>query len=218
MSGASSVVTSDGTPPRAVLLDFGGVVHDMRWDVARALEIRHGLPSGSIFTTLYRCDEWTAVERGHGDRDDWLAGAHRRLEALAGHALPPLHEEWRAAQRPIAATLELVRRLRPAYRVSILSNADRTLRARLGERLGILDLFDDVVCSAEVGCAKPEPRIYALACARLGLPPAACVFVDDHEPNVKAADAAGLRGVLYRVDSDDDLGALLAAAGVAVPA
>lgn len=206
-----------GPPVRAVVLDFGGVIQDMRWDVARALEAAHGLPRESLHATLYRSPAWAAVERGRGDRQDWLDGAHRALEALAGRTLPPLHETWRAAHAPIAENVALVRRLRKAYRVSILSNADLTLRERLASRLRILDLFDDVVCSAEVGCAKPEPEIYALACARLGLPPSACVFVDDHEPNVRAAEDAGLRGVHYRVDGGDDLGARLAAVGVAAP-
>jgi putative hydrolase of the HAD superfamily len=95
-----------------------------------------------------------------------------------------------------------------------VSNADITLRARLSDGLGIVDLFDDVVCSAEVGWAKPEAEIYALACRRLDVPPTTCVFVDDHAPNVEAAEAAGMRGVLYRVDRGDDLGVLLAAVGV----
>jgi len=207
-------VRADAARPAAIVLDFGGVVHDMRWDVARALEREHGLPAQSLFTTLYRCPAWSDVERGRGDREAWLAGAHRALEALAGRPLPPLHEQWRETQRLIPTTVSLVRRLRGAYRISILSNADLTLRTRLIERLKIIDLFDDVVCSAEVGWAKPEPEIYALACARLGLPPSACVFVDDHEPNVRAAEVAGLRAVVYRVDRGDDLEALLAQAGV----
>lgn len=216
MSGPASC--ADATRPVAVVLDFGGVVHDMRWDVARDLEREHQLPANSLFTTLYRCEAWSDVARGRGDRETWLTGAHRALETLAGRPLPPLHERWREAQGLIPATVGLVRRLKAAYRVSILSNADLTLRTRLTDRLKIIDLFDDVVCSAEVGCAKPEPAIYALACARLRLPPAACVFVDDHEPNVRAADAAGLRGVLYRVDRGDDLADLLAQAGVTPPA
>lgn len=203
--------------PRAVILDFGGVIWNMRWDVGRDLEAAYDLPRDSVATTLYGTDEWRRVERGRGDREAWLAGAHRALEQLAGRPLPPLHERWRAAQTPIAENLALVRALRPAYRASILSNSDATLRARLQDRLGIIDLFDDVVCSAEVGCAKPEPEIYALACGRLGLPPAACVFVDDHEPNVRAAEGAGLRGIVHRVDHGDDLGAQLAAVGVRLP-
>jgi len=40
----------------AIVLDFGGVVLDMRWDVARQLSRAHGLPPASIFETLYRTD------------------------------------------------------------------------------------------------------------------------------------------------------------------
>jgi putative hydrolase of the HAD superfamily len=133
---------------------------------------------------------------------------------LAGRALPPLHAQWRGQQAPIAEDIELVRALRAGWRLAIVSNADPTLRARLSDGLGIVDLFDDIVCSAEVGCAKPEAEIYALASRRLGVPPAACVFVDDHEPNVRAAEAAGMRGVRYRIDRGDDLRSLLAAVGV----
>ncbi|MBI1963264.1 MAG: haloacid dehalogenase, partial [Candidatus Rokubacteria bacterium] len=46
---------------------------------------------------------------------------------------------------------------------------------------------------------------------------AACVFVDDNEPNVSAAGALGLTAVHYRVDRGDDLAAQLAAAGVRAP-
>lgn len=203
--------------PAAVLLDFGGVLWDMRWDVARALEAEHGLPPGALFDTLYRSEAWREVERGRGDREAWLAAAHEALERRAGRRLPPLHARWRAEQGPIAANVALVRRLRPPFRLAVLSNADLTLRERLADGLGLAGAFDDVVCSAEVGCAKPEPEIYRLACARLGLPPEACVFVDDHEPNVRAAESLGLRAVLHRVDRGDRLAEQLAALGVAPP-
>ena len=41
--------------------------------------------------------------------------------------------------------------------------------------------------------------------------------MDDHEPNVQAAAAAGLRALLYRVDRGDDLARRLAEAGVRAP-
>ena len=154
----------------------------MRWDVARELDRVHDLPRSSVFETLYRTEAWHAVERGTGDLEAWREEAHRALEARAGRPLPRLHEEWRRAQTAIAPNLELVRALRPGYKLSILSNADRSLRGRLEHELGIHHLFDDIVCSAEVGMAKPERAVFDLACERLGLPAAACVFVDDHEP------------------------------------
>lgn len=203
------------TSLRAVVLDFGGVLWDMRWDVARELDRAHGLPRSSIFDTLYRSETWRAVERGTGDPAAWREEAHRALEERAGRPLPRLHEEWRKAQVTIEPNVGLARALRPDYKVSILSNADISLRQRLEEDIGIHHLFDDIVCSAEVGIAKPEPAVFQLACARLGLPPAQCVFVDDYEPNVKAAQDVGMQGVLFRVDRGDDLRALLGALGVA---
>jgi putative hydrolase of the HAD superfamily len=114
-----------------------------------------------------------------------------------------------AARHLIRANVHLARRLRPAYRTAILSNADQSLRGRLQE-LGIHGLFDTVVSSAEEGMAKPEAEIYRRAAARLGLPPESCVFVDDYEVNVQAAQALGMRGIVYRVDRGQDLATLLA--------
>jgi len=186
----------------------------MRWDVARDLERTHDLPRSSVFETLYRSPAWHRVERGAGDADEWRQGAHRELEARAGRALPALHDEWRRAQGVIAANVELVRALRPGFKVSILSNADGTLRHRLEAELGIRHLFDDVVCSAEVGMAKPEAAVFRLAASRLGLEPAARVFVDDAEENVTAARAVGMTALLFRAHRGDDLRGALRGIGV----
>jgi len=187
----------------------------MRWDVARELDRAHGLPRLSVFETLYRNPTWEGIERGRGDRQAWLAGAHRTLEERAGRPLPPLHEEWRSAQRPIEPNLGLVRDLNGTYRLSILSNADLTLRGRLEHEMKIHHLFDDIVCSAEVGMAKPEAGIYTLAAERLRLPPGECVFVDDLDTNVEAARQVGMQAVLFRTDKGDDLRRQLAEVGVA---
>jgi putative hydrolase of the HAD superfamily len=188
----------------------------MRWDVARELDQAHGLPRSSVFETLYRTPAWRDLERGVGDAVAWAEAAHRELEARAGRPLPRLHDEWRAAQRVIATNVELARRLRPAYRVSVLSNADRSLRWRLEHEHGLLDLFDDVVVSAEVGLAKPDPDIFHMAARRLGLAPEQCAFVDDWDVNVKAAREVGMSAVLFRVDRGDDLAAQLASLGVQI--
>jgi putative hydrolase of the HAD superfamily len=185
----------------------------MRWDVARDLSERHGLPRSSIFETLYRTDTWGDIERGIGDPAAWRARAHAELETRAGRALPALHDEWRRSQGPIGSNLDLVGRLRPPYKVSVLSNADGSLRARLEEQR-IHHLFDDIVCSAEVGMAKPEPEIFRLAAGRLGVDPAECVFVDDWDQNIAAAQAVGMTAIRYQKDKGDDLAALLAGAGV----
>ncbi|WP_242613954.1 HAD family hydrolase [Actinomadura roseirufa] len=57
--------------------------------------------------------------------------------------------------------------------------------------------FDAVVISAEVGMRKPDERIFRHAVALLGLAPAECVFIDDIEHNVRAAEDLGLHAILH---------------------
>lgn len=202
-----------GLALRGVIFDFGGVLIDMRWDVSEGLERVHGLPRHALIETLYRTATWRGIERGQGDLRAWRTEAHRLLEEQAGRSLPQLHRAWEAARQLIRVNIGLARRLRPAYRTAILSNADMSLRGRLRE-LGVHDLFDTVLSSAEEGLAKPEPEIYRRAAARIGLAPEACVFVDDAEANVRAAETIGMRGIVYRVDRGHDLEAQLAELGV----
>ena len=59
------------------------------------------------------------------------------------------------------------------------------------------DMFDAVVISSEVGMRKPEPRIFLHAAQLLGLAPQECIFIDDIEANITAAEEIGFTGVLH---------------------
>ena len=58
-------------------------------------------------------------------------------------------------------------------------------------------MFDVVVISGEVGMRKPEERIFRHAAGLLGLDPAECVFIDDIDVNVAAAEAIGMTAILH---------------------
>jgi epoxide hydrolase-like predicted phosphatase len=60
------------------------------------------------------------------------------------------------------------------------------------------EMFDAVVISGEVGMRKPEPEIFDLVLRRIGLPAGECVFIDDMEHNIVAAERAGLAGIVHR--------------------
>jgi putative hydrolase of the HAD superfamily len=55
-----------------------------------------------------------------------------------------------------------------------------------------------VVDSAFVGCRKPDREIYEIVLERLGVPAAACLFVDDVEVNCEAARELGMTAVHFR--------------------
>ncbi|MCF3123895.1 HAD-IA family hydrolase, partial [Streptomyces arenae] len=87
---------------------------------------------------------------------------------------------------------------------AVVSNTWPDLRRRMTEG-GLLDVADHVVLSCEVGCAKPDPRIYEIALRRTGTEPDRTLFVDDVVENVEAARALGMVGHVHR-DTVDTLG------------
>ena len=82
------------------------------------------------------------------------------------------------------------------YRVALATATPVERASRYLEQVGLLRYFD-VICSArEVAHGKPAPDIYLLAAARLGLPPAECLALEDSQNGVRSAHAAGCRTVL----------------------
>ena len=91
------------------------------------------------------------------------------------------------------ASLELLARLSEAgVPLALLSNAPFSF-ARFAERQDWMRHFRVRVFSGDVGVAKPDPEIFDLLVARLGVPAGDCVFFDDRQSNVDGARAAGLR-------------------------
>ena len=94
--------------------------------------------------------------------------------------------------------VEYLRSLRAEYRTALLSNAWDDLREMIETRWKIANAFDEIIISAEVGVAKPDPRIYQIAIERLGVAPIESVFVDDFIENVEAARSEGLYGIHFK--------------------
>lgn len=102
-------------------------------------------------------------------------------------------ERW----RPYPDVVSTVTALRSkGVATGIVSNWDTRLSS-LVRGLGLSHLFDVVVSSAEVGLRKPDPRIFLLACERLGVRPDQAAHVGDHHyADVLGAQAVGMTPVL----------------------
>ncbi len=103
--------------------------------------------------------------------------------------------------------------LRPRYKTALLSNSFVGAREREQAARGFEDMADLIIYSHEVGLAKPDPRIYALTCERLGIRPAEMIFLDDSPGHIAAARAFGIHGVVFHDNAQaiGEIEALLAA-------
>ena len=96
----------------------------------------------------------------------------------------------RAAGRPESA------RIPP-----VLSNISRYFAAHCAA-LPILQPFDGLELSGPIGLVKPSAEIFAHLCARFGLRPGECLFIDDTARNVDGAKSAGIDAILFPGDAD----------------
>lgn len=137
-----------------------------------------------------------ALERGEMEVPDFERRLADALTARTGtpHTADGLLERMFANFENAHDMSGLVLRARRAgIRTALLSNSWGNTYPRDGWD----EMFDVVVISGEVGMRKPDPEIYLLTVERLGLPPEACVFVDDLPGNVDAAVSLGFAGVRH---------------------
>lgn len=179
---------------RAVIFDLGGVVLGSPLHAIAAYEREAGIPAGFINRVVVATGAggaWSRLERGELTLDAFFPAFERDC-AAAGQTIDarPLMLGVAAVIEPRPAMLEAIRRIRAhGLQAAALTNnwlhedADsEVLRAH----------FDVFVESAVEGLRKPDPRIFDLACTRLGVTPAEAVFLDDIGTNLKAARSLGM--------------------------
>lgn len=187
---------------RAVLWDFGGVILSSPFEAFNGYETNRGLPLDIIRTVNSvnpDSNAWALLERndiGPAEFDTLFAN---ESEAL-GHRIPGadvlalLSGEVRPA---MVKALDDV--IASGFRTACLTNnvvvhaPDPTPRQK--EVAAIMSKFEHVVESSKVGCRKPEPRFYEIACELLNVTPNECVFLDDLGINLKPAAAMGMRTI-----------------------
>ena len=85
--------------------------------------------------------------------------------------------------------------------MAVASGGVRKWVERTLELIGVRELFDAVVVSADVSRGKPYPDIFLRAAELLGVPPARCLVFEDGQPGVVAAERAGMQSVLVKRES-----------------
>jgi putative hydrolase of the HAD superfamily len=183
------------SPPRALLLDLGNVLvfHDNGL-LFRGLGARAGLPPAEAERRLSGTS-WTAANRGllgaEGIRRDVCGALGVELPAEEFDAL------WSSHFTLHEAVLPRVEGLVGRVKLVLVSNTNVLHAAFLRPKLPVLERFDSLVLSCEVGLVKPEPAIYQEALARVGCAPREAAFFDDLPEFVQAANALGIRGHLF---------------------
>jgi putative hydrolase of the HAD superfamily len=111
---------------------------------------------------------------------------------------------------PRPDALETLARIRNnGYKIGLLSNCSIEIPIVWPET-AFADLVDSAIFSSREGLKKPDPRLYRVACERLGMKPEDCLYIADGENyELAAAAKVGLHTLLLRNSSRDNGSELL---------
>lgn len=198
----------------AFIFDFGNVIcsFDPRYFLLRAQQYS-SLPPESLLASLPQAHGIMRVyETGLMTSDEFYSRicSTCRLSVSRDDFI----KAYTRIFAPIPSTYALIRELRPHYKLGLLSNTNEWHFEYGIRSTEVFPLFDTVTLSYEVKAMKPAREIYLDAINKLGVAPAACVYIDDLEENVAAAKELGMLALLFR--TGDELRAALVRMGVQI--
>ncbi len=183
---ATSPKKTSHTGIRFVYFDIDGVlVSDWHQTFAEAAEAT-GLATDVIENAYWRHND--AACRGGMSPEQFNAAMAKDLNLKSFDWLK-YYLRSAKVQKPAQ---ELMHWAAEHYEVGLLHNHMAGVYTALLER-GLIPKLDyqTVIDSSEVGCVKPEAKIYEIATKKAGVKPAEILLIDDVRPNLTAADHAG---------------------------
>jgi epoxide hydrolase-like predicted phosphatase len=182
---------------RAVFFDLGGVIVRTEFQAPRQrLAERLGMEYDDLVKIVFDSDSGYKATMGEISSDEHWASVIQRLKRPASELLA-IRDEFFAGDIVDRTLLDYLRALRGKYKTGLISNAWGDLRDYIVKEK-FDDAFDKMIISAEVGAAKPEPKIFQIALEQLGVRPKEAVFVDDFLINIEGCEKVGLKGIHFK--------------------
>lgn len=182
---------------QAVFFDLGGVIVRTEYQAPRQqLAERLGMEYDDLDRIVFGSETGRQASTGAiTSQEHWKAVMKRLKRPL--EEMASIREEFFAGDIIDRDLLNFLRALRGTHKTGLISNAWSDLRDYL-VREKMIDAFDHIIISAEVGVAKPEPGIFRIALEQAGVSPNEAVFVDDFYVNIEGCEKVGIKGIHFK--------------------
>lgn len=184
--------------PEAFIFDFGGVIFD--WDPRYLYRKFFDGDTEAMERFLVEIDffQWNLQQDEGRPFAEAVSQLSERFPQYT-ELIRAYREHWEESiQGPIQPTLDILSRLKRAgYPLYALSNWSAETYQLIRPRYDFFDWFDCILVSGEARVAKPDPRIYTIFLERIRRKAEECLFIDDSESNVQAAQQLGFQVVRF---------------------
>jgi putative hydrolase of the HAD superfamily len=133
------------------------------------------------------------IDLGQITRDEFFDG----LETVTSMPASDIRAEIVQDSELDMRVVDVIKELKQTYKIGLLSNAGQEEIDCIYQD-GLDVLLDAITVSFEVGYVKPGPEIFHECTQRLAVTAEQCLFIDDSETNVKAAENLGMKTILYK--------------------
>ena len=183
-------------PIRAVFFDFGGVIMRTEYQSPRQkLAERFNMDYDEMDRAVFGSDSARRASLGEITEDAHWSAVMKRFKQPASE-MQAFRNNFFGGDVIDRQLVEYIRSLRGSFHTGLISNAWSGLREFITKEK-LIDIFDTVVISAEVGAVKPSAKIYEVALNQAKVSAGEAVFVDDVQVNIEACEKIGMKGILF---------------------
>lgn len=179
---------------RAVLFDMDGTLLDSAPDfvaISQTMRAERGLPP--ISDKLIR-DQVSGGARAMVAANFAMNPEAEGFEALRLEFLERYQSHCAVLTRPFDGMHELLEDIEQAKLIwGVATNKPVRYAGPIMQQLGLAQRSAVLVCPDHVSRSKPDPEMILLACAKMGVEPAATLFIGDDERDIEAGRAAGCK-------------------------
>lgn len=195
---------------RNIVFDMGRVLLDYDPYLPCLRHAQNAEDAAAIHRAIFGDFSWgPMIDGGVMTEEEYLVQAQTRLETecLKSLAAEVMSDWWLDGLYPKSQMDKVINDLlEKGYRLYILTNCGTRFHD-FSYKIPCYERFSGVLVSAEEHMLKPHAEIYERLCAKYGLKPEECLFVDDLPQNVEGAKAVGMAGYCY---ADGDVNRLKA--------
>lgn len=182
---------------RNIIFDIGNVLAGFVWEeffqsFGFSDEVFEKLADATV-----RSDFWNEMDRGKLTDDQLLEGFIQNDPSIEKEIRQVFENVTDMILRYDYAIPWLKELKEKGYHVYYISNFAHKAHVECEKALDFLAEMEGGILSYQDRLIKPDPEIYRLLCSRYGLKAEECIFIDDTERNVLAAQKEGMKGLLF---------------------
>jgi epoxide hydrolase-like predicted phosphatase len=181
---------------RNIIFDLGNVLVSFKPSEYFTKENYPENIKATILTDIFESNQWIMLDKGEISLTEAI-DAIASVSSLKKEEIAHVFNLRTSLMFPLDQNVKILSGLKKqGFRLYYLSNFPKDVFDEIKSGYYFFKYFDGGIISSDVHITKPHPRIYEIILEKYDLIAEECLFIDDLEPNIKAAELLGMNGLI----------------------